>query len=251
MRLARDTWLLTVRSLREASRQPGLELGNLFIPLFFFYVTIGSLDRVAGSFGVADFVGFQMPVAILQGVTANTAGAGLVTDLQRGYFDKLVLTSTPRPALVLGRIAADAARALILASIILVAAVISGAEIQTGPVGALILIGLGVFFAVAFSCIGVALALRTASTQAVQLSFLLFFPLIFLSPAFTPREVFQGWLDVLATLNPFTYILEGSRTLILEGWDGVALAKGFGATAGLGIVTVGLSVLAYRWRDLH
>jgi ABC-2 type transport system permease protein len=96
----------------------------------------------------------------------------------------------------------------------------------------------------------VALALRTGSNQAVQLSFLLFFPLLFLSPAFAPKEIFSGWLEFLATINPVTYILEGSRSLVLDGWDWEALAKAFVSIAGLGALTVSMTYWAYRHRKL-
>jgi ABC-2 type transport system permease protein len=251
MILFRAVWLLTLRSVRESLRQPGIEIGNVFIPLFFFFVIIGSLESVASSaFGVEDFVGFQLPVALLQAVAVGTAGSGLVTDMQKGYFDKLALTPAPRAAIVLGRMAGDGVRAAILGVLILGAGLIAGAEIQSGPVGALALIGTGVVFSLAYSGIGVALALRTASNQAVQLSFIMFFPLLFLSPTFAPKEVYSGWLRFLVTINPVTYVLEGLRSLVLEGWDGAALAKAFVSIAGLAALTMGGTVLAYRNRKM-
>ncbi len=68
---------LMVRALRESMRQPGVEIQNIFIPLFFLFVTVGAIGRISGSaFGVENYKGFQLPVAILQG-TAGTAGEGL------------------------------------------------------------------------------------------------------------------------------------------------------------------------------
>ena len=90
MDTARNTYYLMVRGLREAVRQPAIELTNIFIPMFFFAVTVGAIGNVAGrAFGVTNFLGFQMPVAILQAVagTAGSAGLATVTDIERGYFD--------------------------------------------------------------------------------------------------------------------------------------------------------------------
>jgi ABC-2 type transport system permease protein len=249
--LLRAVWLLTLRSVRESLRQPGIEIGNIFIPLFFFFVIIGSLESVAASaFGVQDFVGFQLPVALLQAVSVGTAGSGLVLDIQKGYFDKLALTPAPRAAIVLGRMAGDGVRAAVLGVVILAAGLVAGANIESGPVGAVALIGTGVVFSLAYSGIGVALALRTASNQAVQLSFILFFPLLFLSPTFAPKEVYSGWLRFLVTINPVTYVLEGLRSLVLDGWDGAAIAKAFVSIAGLAALTMGGTVLAYRNRKM-
>jgi ABC-2 type transport system permease protein len=246
-----DTSALTFRALKEAIRQPGVEVTNIFIPLFFFAVTVGAVGQVAGvAFGVDNFTGFQMPVAILQAVAscAAAAGLGMTTDIQKGYLDKLLLTSTPRTSLVFGRMGSDGVRSMLLTAIIVVVGLIAGAGMESGFGGVLVLILWGFLFGFAYSGIGMAIALRTGSPQAAQAGFLIFFPLLFLSPAFAPKEVFADWLEFLATINPVTYILEGMRSLVLEGWDAVELLQGFAATAGIGLFTMTLVFLAMRWR---
>lgn len=252
MRLFRDSGILMMRSLRESMRQPAIEVGNLFIPLFFFAVTVGAISSIAeGAFGVSNFTGFQLPVAMLQAIAGSAvAGAGLVNDIQKGYFDKLALTPTPRPALVLGRMLADAIRAVILVGVIIVVGLLTGAGMESGPLGALVLLLIAAAFSLSYTGFAVSLALKTASNQAVQLSFLLFFPLLFLAPTFAPKEVFVGWLEFLATINPVTYILEGSRSLVLEGWEPASLLKAFAAIAGLAAVTVSMTVWAYHTRKV-
>ncbi len=252
MRLLRDCFILMMRSLRESSRQPAIEIGNLFIPLFFFAVTVGAISSVAeGAFGVSNFTGFQLPVAIMQAVAGSAvAGQGLVNDLQKGYFDKLALTPTPRPALVLGRMLADAVRSMILVLVIIVVGLIAGSGLEAGVLGGVMLLVLAAAFSLSYTGFAVALALKTRSNQAVQLSFLLFFPLLFLSPAFAPKEIFSNWLEFLATINPVTYILKGSRSLVLDGWEWGRLGKAFGSVAGLGAVTLSMTVWAYRTRKV-
>ena len=204
MRTLHDTYYLTLRALRESLRQPAIELTNIFIPMFFFAVIVGAIGNVAGrAFGVTNFLGFQMPVAILQAVagTAGSAGLATVTDIERGYFDKLLLTPAARLALLLGRIAADGIRAMLLTALVVVAGLVFGSGMDSGPLGAIVIIILGGLFGVAYSGIGMAIALRTGSPQAAQAGFLIFFPLLFLSPAMAPKEVFAGGkadLDLLA-----------------------------------------------------
>jgi len=251
MRLLTDTYWLTGRSLRESSRQVPLEFGNLFIPIFFFAVTVGAIGNVASrGFGVENYVAFQLPVAILNGVAgaAGSSGLALVTDIERGYFDKLLLTPAPRLSLVLGRLTSDAIRLTVLSTIILVAGLITGSGMASGPAGALTILLMSALFGLAYSSVGVAIALRTGSAQAAQMSFLLFFPLLFLSPAFAPKEVFAGWLQFLATINPVTYIIEGQRDLVLDGWDPRSLAAAFGSIAGLGALTLTMVYLGLRSR---
>ena len=246
-----DTYYLTARALREAVRQPAGEVANIFVPLFFFAVTVGSIGSIAGdAFGIENFEGFQMPVAMLSAASSAAAGAGLgtITDIERGYFDKLLLTPAPRSAILLGRLAADGFRALAMTAVILVVGLVVGAGLDAGAAGAVLLLAGGFAFGVAYSGFGAAIALRTGSPQAAAAGNLVFFPLIFLSTAFAPKEVFAGWLEFLATINPVTYILEAQRSLVLVGWDWEALAKGAASVAGIGVVSFTLAFLALRWR---
>jgi ABC-2 type transport system permease protein len=251
MQTAYASYTLMVRALREGLRQPGVEAPNIFIPLFFFFVVVGAVGSVAGTaFGVDNFVGFQMPVAMLQAAAgaAGSSGLGMVSDIERGYFDKLMLSPAPRLSLVLGRMAADGARVVMLTILILAVGLVRGSGMETGVAGAVMLILIGGAFGLAYSGIGLSIALRTGSPQAAQIGFLVFFPLLFLSPAFAPKEIFADWLEFLATLNPVTYVLEGMRSLILDGWDWEALAKAIGAIAAFGAFTLTMTLMALRAR---
>ena len=251
MRIVVDAYHLMVRALRESMRLPVLEIGNIFIPMFFFAVTVGAIGDVsARAFGVDNYLGFQMPVAVLQGVAgaSGNSGLGTVTDIERGYFDKLLLTPAPRVSLVLGRLAADGVRTMTLALLIMIFGLAFGAGMEAGVAGIMLSVLMAGLFGVAYAGIGVAIALRTGSAQAAQASFLLFFPLLFLSPAFAPKEVFAPWLEFLATINPVTYVLEGMRDLVLEGWVWSSLLPAIGCIVALGTFTVTLSLLALRHR---
>jgi len=251
MSTATATYYLMARALRESARQPGVEVQNLFIPIFFLFVTVGAIGEVSASaFGVDNYKGFQLPVAVLQGAAgaAGMGGFGMVMDIDRGYFDKLMLTPAPRLALVFGRMAADGVRVTALSAVILVVGLIIGSGMESGPLGAVVFVLIAGLFGLAYSGIGMSIALRTGSVQAAQAGFLIFFPLLFLSPAFAPKEVFSGWLEVLATLNPVTYILEGLRSLVLVGWDFEALAYALLSILGLGALTMTLTLLALRSR---
>lgn len=245
------SYFLMRRALRESIRQPAFEITNVFIPVFFFFVTIGAISNVAGgAFGITNYAGFQLPVAVLQAVagTAGSSGLGMVTDIERGYFDKLLLTPVPRMALVFGRMLGDTVRAMVLTSLMIVIGLLAGSGMESGVIGALALIGMGGLFGFAYAGIGMSIALRTGSPQAAQTGFLVFFPLLFLSPAFAPKEFFDPWLEFLATINPVTYILQGMRDLILEGWDASSFFGALAAIAGLAAFTMVLTVTALRSR---
>jgi ABC-2 type transport system permease protein len=251
MRTIRASYFLMVRALRESARQPGVEVQNIFIPVFFLFVTVGAIGEISGSaFGVENYEGFQLPVAVLQGAAgaAGMGGFGMVMDIERGYFDKLMLTPAPRFSLVLGRLAADAVRVMVLTVIILAVGLLMGAGMESGVVGACVFVLITGLFGLAYSGIGMSIALRTGSVQAAQAGFLVFFPLLFLSPAFAPKEVFSGWLEFLATINPVTYVLEGLRSLVLIGWDWDRIGYAMISITGLGVLTLTMTVLALRGR---
>ena len=79
-------------------------------------------------------------------------------------------------------------------------------------------------------------------------SFLLFFPLVFMTPVFIPLEAMTDWMQVIATYNPVTYLLGALRSLVVGGWDWSELLKGLACLAGVGVVSVSLALAALRGR---
>src|SRR5215213_3967775 len=91
-------YVLTLRALKESMRQPAIQLVTVFLPLLFFVVAVGTLGPVADHFGVSDYTGFQLPVALLLGAAGagSASGLGMASDIETGYFEKLLLTPAPR-----------------------------------------------------------------------------------------------------------------------------------------------------------
>ena len=86
--------------------------------------------------------------------------------------------------------------------------------------------------ALAFGALGLFVGLRTGSGEAVQSLFPLMFVFLFLSSASLPRELIAvDWFRTVATWNPVSYVVEGLRSPLVEGWNGEALALGFGISA--------------------
>ena len=71
---------------------------------------------------------------------------------------------------------------------------------------------------------------------------MIFFPLLFVTPNFVPRDQLTRPMEIAATLNPVTYVMEAVRSLILEGFEAEALAKGFGVVAASMALMLALSV---------
>ena len=86
------------------------------------------------------------------------------------------------------------------------------------------------------------IALKTRSAAATQGASMVFFPLLFLTPNFVPREQLTRPMEIAATINPVTYVMEAARSLILDGVDGPVLLKGFGVVAVAAALMLGFSV---------
>jgi ABC-2 type transport system permease protein len=105
--------------------------------------------------------------------------------------------------------------------------------------GVLVIFGLSMVMTVGFGSVGLFAALRTGSGEAVQSLFPVFFVFLFLSSMNLPRNLIQtDWFREVATYNPITYLLEAIRSLLVKGWDGEALALGFGVA--VAVVVVGM-----------
>ncbi len=244
-----DTSAIAGRALRAIPRELEAVIPPIFIALFFFLVNIGTLsDLTEGRIEGFDFTDFQLPTAILLGVTGVSRAPALVLDVQNGYFDRLLLTPIRRLAILLGHMTADVAVACALIVPIVVVGFIVGVRFETGPLGVVAFITIGALWSLAFSGFGYAIALKTGNPAAVNSSFLLFFPFLFLTSSYVPREQLSGWLDTVAAWNPVTYLLEGLRSLISEGWEWGDLASALLAVCVVGTVSMTMCFAALRGR---
>lgn len=244
-----DIKAIAGRALRAVPRDLEAVIPPIFIALFFFLVNIGTLsDLTEGRIPGFDFKAFQLPTAILLGVTGVSRAPALVLDVQNGYFDRLLMSPIRRLAILLGHMTADVAVACALIIPITIVGFIVGVRFETGPLGVLAFIALGALWSLAFSGFGYAIALKTGNPAAVNSSFLLFFPFLFLTTSYVPRESLSGWLDTVATFNPVTYLLEGLRSLVTEGWVWSDLAKALAAIAIVGAVSQSMCFAALRGR---
>jgi ABC-2 type transport system permease protein len=244
----RDLVSVAIRALRQIPREPEAIIPALIIPVFFYVVNVGSLSSVAEAAGVTDFKAFQLPVAIIFAVTGVSRASALVSDINDGYFDRLLLTPMSRPALLLGLMVADFALVIALSVPVVILGAVVGVQFVTGIAGILVFLLLAGLWGLAFTGFPYAIALKTGNPAAVNSSFLLFFPFAFLTTAFLPQEALTGWLSTLATFNPVTYVLAALRSLLTEGWALTPLLQGTIAILGVAAVSHTLAFMALRGR---
>ena len=244
-----DVTTIAGRALRAVPRDLEAVIPPVFIAVFFFVVNVATLSQLTeGSIEGFDYTAFQMPTAILLGVTGVSRAPALVLDVQNGYLDRLLMTPLRRTAILLGHLVADVAIAACLTIPILALGLVMGAGFETGAAGLVAFVAMASMWSLAFAGFGYAVALKTGNPAAVQSIFMLFFPFLFLTTSYVPRDQLSGWLDTVATFNPVTYILEGLRSLALVGWQWDDIAGALGAIAVVGVLSMVMCFGALRGR---
>ena len=246
--------VLARRALREAIRTPEALVPTLFIPLFFLVVNVGQAARIFPGSSTAFLHGqgygaFQLPSSLLLAASFGSAALFLVEEIEGGYFDKLRATPVPRSAIVLGRLLAEALKAVAIAGVIVLLGLVFGITIASGVFGALLLILLTALWAVAYSGFMQIIALKTRSAAATNSAGLVFFPLLFLTPNLVPRDLLTRPMEVAATINPVTYVMEAMRSLILQDLRWETISLGFLVVGVAGAIMLAVSVRVIRTYD--
>jgi len=242
------------RSLRETLRQPDALFMTMFIPLFFLVVNTGQAAKIFPSDGTEFLQGqgygaFQLPITLLLAASFGMAAMFLVEEIEGGYFDKVRAIPIPRYAMVLGRLVAEGAKGIVISSVIVLLALPFGITIASGVLGFVLLIALSALWGIVYAGFMQLIALKTRSAAATNAGGLIFFPLLFLTPNFVPRDLLTEPMEVAATLNPVTYLMEALRSLILYDLDWSEIWPGFAVIAALGALMLWLNVRMIRSYD--
>ena len=248
---------LSRRSVINTIRRPTAIVPSVMFPLLFMAMTASALNRsitLPGFPAVDGFVQFSVAATIVQGVLfgAVSAGTDMATDIEEGFFERLMASPVSRTSIVVGRLAGAAALGF-LQGLLFLGVVAFFTDIE-GGLQAVLLIGVvaGVL-AAGIGSFSVAIGLKTGSSEAVQGTFPLLFASLFLSSAFFPRDLMSGWFKSVATVNPISHLIEGIRTQIISGVDLEAWAVSLGialAILAVGVV-VALRSLAGRLKADH
>jgi ABC-2 type transport system permease protein len=249
----REVGFIAWRSARRTVRQPVLIVPSIVFPLVLLAVNSGGLGEATKipGFPADSYLDFALTVTFMQGAlfAAVTAGTGLATDIETGFLDRLQLTPLRPYAVLAGQLAGAATLSMISITTYITVGLIAGATIKAGVAGVVVLFVLALLVAVAFAGIGMIMAARTGQAEAVQGLFPLLFVTLFLSSMSFPRPLIAvDWFRTIATYNPVSYLVEGMRSLIITGWDGVALAKGFAFALGIALLSWALAARALRTR---
>ena len=224
----RDTMIITQRQLRLLTRVPEVLIFSTIQPvmfvLLFRYVFGGSIDT--GQPG--GYVQLLMPGIFVQTVAFTLAGtaSGLAEDMKKGLIDRFRSLPISQSALVIGRTLGDSLLNIVVLAVMGIAGYLVGWRPTSGALSVAIGFLFLLFFGYALSWVGIFVGLSASDARVVQnVSFLVTFPLTFLSNAFAPTTGMPRALQYFAEWNPVSTMVAACRELF-------GLENQFGATAG-------------------
>jgi ABC-2 type transport system permease protein len=241
------------RSVLQTLRQPAMVIPPILFPLVLMGINVGGLHAATllPGFPTDSYLNFAIAFPFIQGslFASINAGSALARDVETGFLRRLAMTPMQRAALLLGHLSGVMLVALVSSIIYLVVGLIAGMDFPAGAAAVPVLLALAMLIALAFAAIGAFVGLRSGSGEAVQGFFPLFFVLLFLSSSSLPRNLIeQDWFRAIATWNPVSYLVEGVRSFMIVGWDGEALALGFGFALAIAAIGITGASLALRTR---
>jgi ABC transporter DrrB family efflux protein len=211
-----DTWSMTRRNLVHISREPmqlsDVTIQPLLFTVLFVYIFGGAIPIPGGG----SFVDFLLAGVLALNLVTSTMGTavGLSTDLNEGMIDRFRSLPMWRSAVLVGRSVADLMTSCLCALIVAVTGLAVGWRPTTSflsIVGGFVLV---LFFAYAVSWVAACVGLNSKSPEsAASFGFIVLFPITFVSNAMVPTQHMPGWLQAIATWNPVSAVVAGTRVL--------------------------------------
>ena len=168
--------------------------------------------------GHVPYLDFLAPGIIAQSglFVAIFYGIQIIWERDAGVLTKLLVTPTPRSALIFGKSFAAGVRALAQVVVVLVLSAILGVALTSNPLailGAFVVVMLGSAF---FSCLSMTVAgVVLKRDRLMGIGQMITMPLFFASNALYPVSIMPGWLQVLSKVNPLSYEVDALRGLLI------------------------------------
>ncbi|MFI7405572.1 ABC transporter permease [Streptomyces sp. NPDC049541] len=196
--------------------------------------------------GGIPYVDYLAPGIIAQSAMfiAIFYGIQIIWERDAGILNKLLVTPTPRSALITGKAFAAGVKSLIQAVVVILIAAVLGVALTWNPlkllgVGAIVVLGSAFFSCLSMSIAGIVLNRDRLMGfgQAITM------PLFFGSNALYPVSIMPGWLQAVSKVNPLSYQVDALRGLLLGTHAHVALDFAVLLVAGALGITAASSLL--------
>jgi ABC-2 type transport system permease protein len=166
------------------------------------------------------YLQFITPGILAQSVTfiAIFYGLSIIWERDMGLLQKLLVTPTPRMALVWGKMISAGIRGLSQAVIVFLFSLLLSVHLRFTPLvilGVVAITMLGAGFFTGMSMIMASIVKTRERFMGVGQVVTL--PLFFASNAIYPIDIMPRWLQIVANVNPMSYMVDGLRALLVTG----------------------------------
>lgn len=238
------------RALLKVRRTPEQVADAVFIPVIFTvlftYVLGGALSGSSKEY-LKDLLPGTLVLAVL--LMTVFSGVALNTDRSLGRLQRFRSLPIWQPALIVGGLIGDAGRYLISGTLVITLGLVMGFRPDGGAAGAAAAVALIIVFAFALSWVWTSIGLVARTAQAVSMmSFLIQFPLTFVSNAFVDPATMPDWLRTLVDANPVSHLVTAERQLMAGTASLGDVAPVLAAAAVITVVFAPLTMHLYRRR---
>jgi ABC transporter DrrB family efflux protein len=210
-----DGAVVAKRNIIKIKRVPEILVFVLLSPimfvLLFAFVFGGAIDVAGGSYREFLIAGILAQTVIFG---ATFTGAGLADDMQKGIIDRFRSLPMSRSAVLVGRTSSDVVYNVLSVTIMSLTGLLVGWGISTSVGEAALGFGLLLLFAYSFSWVMAYVGLLVPSVEVINnASFMVIFPITFVSNAFVPIETLPAPLETFAEWNPVSSLTQAVREL--------------------------------------
>ncbi len=210
-----DGWIATRRNIYKLRRDPEIFIFSLIQPIMFVllfnYVFAGAIQIEGG-----DYTQFLMAGIFAQTIVLSStySGSAMAQDLKDGIIDRFRTLPMSSAAVLIGRTFGDLVINSSSLIVMMITGYVIGWRIDSSLAEAALAVLLLLFFSYAFSWVMALIGMSVRSPEIINnVSFLVLFPMTFLSNAFVPSETLPGPLRVFAEWNPVSALIQATREL--------------------------------------
>lgn len=210
-----DGYVATWRNIKKIVRVPDILVFTLIQPIMFvllFTFVFGSSIDIPGE----SYTSFLMAGIFAQTIVFGStySGSAMAQDLKDGIIDRFRTLPMNGSAVLIGRTVGDLVINVLSLVVMMLTGLLVGWRVESSVVSFLAGVGLLILFSYAFSWVMSFLGLSVRSPEVINnASFLILFPLTFISNAFVPSENLPGPLRVFAEWNPVSALVQAARVL--------------------------------------